>query len=327
MDILEYGKYDYDRRKIIPMHINYLGFPLQAPVDKSRIKHIGNVPDFLTKRGIPVTFVINLEQSLERRKYILEQCQKQQINNLYLLKAFNGREEYKEIKRNLPEFAVITEPDDFDKKRQSLQKIGYESDYGPGQQGCIASHLYLWKLIIQEQLPFAFILEDDVTFHPNFKQLFDHAWRNRPQDGTLFSFSMAHGEDTYCETLSTPTWKKYAQHMAACYIITNKGANQLLEKFSIKFFPHIIPIADDVPYATHETSYKLHYNNNNTFNKKEGRRNCGIVSTPLSNGQDSAILSINSGKSIPIINRYIIGAIVVFVIFLFLLVIYKWIKK
>lgn len=47
----------------------------------------------------------------------------------------------------------------------------FHSDLTVGEIGCYLSHIKCWQKIIEEKLDYAFILEDDIFFRANFKEL------------------------------------------------------------------------------------------------------------------------------------------------------------
>ena len=281
------GRYNADPSEIIPMKIEYEGFQIQKPLDGKRLTTLADEPDFLTAQGIR-TFLINMDVSKERLTRMLKRLKKARMTNVTRMQGFNGKNEHENMERELPEFAVQPSLGAIKQKKNRLEAIGYTSQYGNGQQGCACSHIYVWKYIVQNKIPIALILEDDIFFHPDFPELFTKAWSNRPKDGTLFNLQHTYAEiSNFC---ADQEWVLYAGESACCYLLTYEGAEQLLEKFSSKIFPDIIPINDDVPFSTHGTSYKLHYINDGQFNKGSGGRECGLVSSPVTNAPMSSVI-------------------------------------
>lgn len=53
----------------------------------------------------------------------------------------------------------------------------------PGELGCALSHIAAYRLIVERQIPFALILEDDAWLNPNVSQLLEAIERRyRPED-------------------------------------------------------------------------------------------------------------------------------------------------
>jgi GR25 family glycosyltransferase involved in LPS biosynthesis len=65
----------------------------------------------------------------------------------------------------------------------------------PGKQGCFLSHFKIWKEIIDNKIPYMVILEDDVMFHPKWKDLAPEYFQNTPKNfdvlylGAQFEFN------------------------------------------------------------------------------------------------------------------------------------------
>ena len=100
-------------------------------------------------------YIINLKQSTERRKSILIQLEKQNINNFKFIDAVDGK---KISKNDLASFVFENE-----KKYNSWgQKLTLS------QIGCALSHIKIYKDFIKSKKSYALILEDDAVFLENF---------------------------------------------------------------------------------------------------------------------------------------------------------------
>lgn len=92
-----------------------------------------------------------------------------------------------------------------------------------GKQGCLLSHVALWQEIIDQQLPYAIVFEDDVLFHSQWRELAPAYFEETPRD---FDLLYLHGQVigrlpdrvTRPPTLCT-----------AAYVITSLGAQRLLD--------------------------------------------------------------------------------------------------
>lgn len=51
-----------------------------------------------------------------------------------------------------------------------------------GKQACALGHYTIWKRIIDQQLPYAVVFEDDVLFHKDWEQLACTFWNSTPKD-------------------------------------------------------------------------------------------------------------------------------------------------
>ncbi len=99
----------------------------------------------------------------------------------------------------------------------------------PGNIACTLSHISLWKKVVDEQLPYLLIFEDDALPHPNFRQLAPAWWEKTPQD--LDIILLGNQMNTEIQELYD-TNTLIVKHPAFClhaYIVTQKGAQRLLE--------------------------------------------------------------------------------------------------
>jgi glycosyl transferase, family 25 len=53
-----------------------------------------------------------------------------------------------------------------------------------GEVGCYASHMRAWEHVIDNRLPYAMVLEDDVRCQPELAEIADVAVRTAPPAGT-----------------------------------------------------------------------------------------------------------------------------------------------
>ncbi|QHM71260.1 glycosyltransferase family 25 protein [Mixta intestinalis] len=90
------------------------------------------------------TFIINLEEEVERKEKITNQCKQHDID-YHLIKAVNGKK--------LPQEVISAVTADYPACGLTL-----------GEIGCALSHLTIYAKIINENLNCALILEDDATF-------------------------------------------------------------------------------------------------------------------------------------------------------------------
>ena len=288
-NITNYGKY---KKELETIKIKYAGFVPKFQVDSSRLEQVVNNPDFITANDINDVFLINMDKSKIRFRKMEKKLASVGITNYKRMRGFNGMREISKMKKQLPEFSIL-DPEKLSTLNETfIKKIEYDS-VSVGQQGCACSHLYLYKYMVQENIPIALIMEDNLCFHPEFKKLFLQGWAGRPQKGVLFNF-LSSQQDTKpsCFESEKLVWKKHALRSCSFYIITKEGANRILETVSKKNFP-ILPTADSPPYSSCKDSYKLHYNNHNVFDEECGNRRCGIVGNPLEGDKNSEIYTMN----------------------------------
>ena len=102
-----------------------------------------------------------------------------------------------------------------------------------GSWGCTLSHLKLWKHIIDNNIPLATVFEDDVHFHPQWKELSEEYWNETPKDFDILYMGSSL-DSTRCEN-TTITTEKITTESCFCthaYVITLDGAKNLLNLMS-----------------------------------------------------------------------------------------------
>ncbi|MFC7670046.1 glycosyltransferase family 25 protein [Hymenobacter humi] len=99
------------------------------------------------------TFVINLERSTMRRASIQKQLDAQEID-FEFIKAVDGAQLSDEYLAKICNFEELA-------KRPYIQH--------KGMYGCILSHYHIYEKIVNDNLPYALVLEDDVVIQPGIK--------------------------------------------------------------------------------------------------------------------------------------------------------------
>lgn len=93
----------------------------------------------------------------------------------------------------------------------------------PGTQGCLLSHLLLWKKIIREKIPLTVVLEDDVMFHPQWSFLAPMYYDETPKIYDILYMGSQRdeaGDGSYVDRV--PVFCTHA------YVITLEGAKKLI---------------------------------------------------------------------------------------------------
>ncbi|CAG8788602.1 25641_t:CDS:1, partial [Dentiscutata erythropus] len=142
-----------------------------------------------------------------------------------------------------------------------FRKYGY-GELSPSRRACYLSHYMIYKLIIDEGLNNALILEDDVDFETNIAAITTEIHRNLPAYwDTLY---IGHCFESIGKLVdnSSFTNRLYESVMPVCahaYAVSNWGARKLLEKLD-PMIPH-----DAIDLALLEiiknkeiTSYSVH---------------------------------------------------------------------
>lgn len=103
-------------------------------------------------------FVINLDKSTERMAFMHQQLE--QLNIEYVrVPAVYGKE------------LTDSEIDAVYDNKKNLAK--YDKELNVGEIGCYLSHVNCWNMMVEQQLDYALILEDDSILHSEFVSLID----------------------------------------------------------------------------------------------------------------------------------------------------------
>jgi len=96
-----------------------------------------------------------------------------------------------------------------------------------GQRGCAQSHIQLWRTIVNQNLPYALIVEDDACFDKNWRQKLEQ-----------YSLTIEDPEwDAVFLNVSEPMsplhqWQLVQeQYLTGGYILSQKGAKKILALF------------------------------------------------------------------------------------------------
>ena len=101
-----------------------------------------------------------------------------------------------------------------------------------GQKGCAQSHINIYRHMLQNDLPYAFILEDDACFDLSFSERLEDCWRTI--DDENWDLIVLNGS----EPIHPPfQWVlQTEQYLTAGYIISRKGATQILNQYHDCFY-------------------------------------------------------------------------------------------
>ena len=98
------------------------------------------------------------------------------------------------------------------------------SNMSPGEKGCAASHLLVWKNFVRSSnKEFLFVAEDDMIPHSNFAKLFPTYWNKTPDS---FDIVLV-GSHLYAEPSEPLVLARSALNLHA-YILSKKGARKLV---------------------------------------------------------------------------------------------------
>ena len=107
----------------------------------------------------------------------------------------------------------------------------FHSAMRPSEKACAQSHIDIWRFMVRENLEYALILEDDACFDKTWQLTLDQ-FEEQIHD-TEWNVIMLNASESM-----TPlhTWLPATeQYLTAGYILSNKGARQLLEQFQGHF--------------------------------------------------------------------------------------------
>ncbi|UOQ73413.1 glycosyltransferase family 25 protein [Hymenobacter cellulosilyticus] len=175
-------------------------------------------------------FVINLARSPKRRKFIEASLQK-----LGLAFEFFVAVDANELDDAY--IASIGDPARADFLARYMKKGAY---------GCLLSHQALFQKIVDENLPYATIMEDDVQVAPDFKQLLDKLVPHlNPNEIVLLNSRNDFGETAYSTHAVVPVLGyqlaypilPWVLQSGAAYVITQQAAQNLLSIISPVRYP------------------------------------------------------------------------------------------
>ena len=98
-----------------------------------------------------------------------------------------------------------------------------------GECGCILSHYYLWKKIVDEKIPVTMILEDDaINVHPQFEKKVVNYYNSLPKDWDIFLLGFWLNKGTNGKQINTNIYSVDNFVLLHSYLITYEGAKKLL---------------------------------------------------------------------------------------------------
>jgi GR25 family glycosyltransferase involved in LPS biosynthesis len=114
-------------------------------------------------------YVINLKRRPDRLQYFYDNYPFDK-NNVEVVYGFDGKNVEQENNY---------EVDIFNKLSNNLM---------PGEKGCFISHLRIYKDIVDKNIPFAVVMEDDCAFCENFKDKINNIINEIPNDCQILYF-------------------------------------------------------------------------------------------------------------------------------------------
>jgi GR25 family glycosyltransferase involved in LPS biosynthesis len=210
-------------------------------------------------------FLINLERCVDRRLHFIKQCQIHKIpfEKIQKIEAVDGithpftKNEILMFSRS--NFLLNPEP--------IVRRI----------MGNQLSHYYTLKHIVEKQYQYSIICQDDVMFKPEFASYIDNIIKNLPENAEIINlglhqhaegkefvswdFNNTNDSDFICSKIINPyvgVWKEDMNPCSLCYIVTLKGAKNILEFFDIFGFKK----TTDFNFIDYLVNKKIFYGSN-----------------------------------------------------------------
>jgi GR25 family glycosyltransferase involved in LPS biosynthesis len=118
----------------------------------------------------------------------------------------------------------------------NVDPLGYNLDniqgWKFGEVGIWASNWKAWKLFIESDYDYLILLEDDIKIYDSFMELLSKYISELPEDWDAFHFfSPADQHYKYSSTMdvSENTCHAYQDWSCACYIVSKKGAQRMID--------------------------------------------------------------------------------------------------
>lgn len=156
------------------------------------------------------TFVINLDRSIERWNEVSVLIKQAGFTNIGRFAAIDASNP-KELEEA---WALHGNPP---------LNINEDREFGTylGKQGCLLSHVGIWKMMIEKEIKMAVIFEDDVKFHPEFANLAPQYWQHTPRDFDVLYIGAQLDMYSSSHIARVPTFCTHAM------IVTLEGAKKL----------------------------------------------------------------------------------------------------
>jgi glycosyl transferase family 25 len=171
----------------------------------------------------PLNFVINLKRRPERLKNFFDNCPLQKINVIYGFDGKNIENENINEKKLLDKFV----------------------NFLPGEKGCFISHLRIWRYIVDNDIDYGLIFEDDANLCNDFLKKYKDFITEIPNDcdiafiGGKFDTDYKMNENNYIQISKnviqhknvTPEYYYDFCRTTHSYILSKKTAKMLIHKF------------------------------------------------------------------------------------------------
>ena len=100
-----------------------------------------------------------------------------------------------------------------------------------GERGCAASHIQLWRRLLELDLPAAIIMEDDVVLHPDFRTHYEILLSQLPADYDILYLAYVNGYPA--PHFRGELFRGVYVWTTSAYVLSNQGARRLLEHLPV----------------------------------------------------------------------------------------------
>jgi GR25 family glycosyltransferase involved in LPS biosynthesis len=202
------------------------------------------------------SFCISLEKNKDQWRNILDMIRNAGFENVEIFPGINGKEIGKmyngepvsentqNLVHSLGGFSNLLTPwARYTLKTEKNRK--YDAQLSSwGAVGCYLSHVLIWNMMIENDLPYCAIFEDDVKFVDNFKKEYQKRLEFIPDDadGIFLGVSDNFLGKKYNEYFDKIEGVFFGLH---AYILTNRGAKKLLKNV----FPIEVQIDSNMSFS------------------------------------------------------------------------------
>lgn len=151
--------------------------------------------------------IINLEKKTERWLTVVNRIKDAGFTSIHRFDAIGSN-------RLQQGWAILNNPSFAHNKDVFFQHV-------LGKQGCFLSHMLLWKEIIEKQIPFMTIFEDDILFHELWNTIAPMYFDMTPKDFDILYLGSQFEKASKYHIDRVPVYCLHA------YVISLKGATKL----------------------------------------------------------------------------------------------------
>jgi GR25 family glycosyltransferase involved in LPS biosynthesis len=214
------------------------------------------------------TYVINMDKSTERWSMVQTRLRDAGFTLIQRISAVDALQS-EELSRH---WSMYQSPS-FDLKKDP------EFQQYPGKQGCFLSHVKLWREMMEKQIPWVTVFEDDVLFHPKWKDYAPTYFENVPNDWDLIYLGCQMDFDSDFHIEQGPVYCTHAM------VLTLEGAKQLYQSlhsrrdgvYTIDNMFHDMQLQKTFPVSFYIWNARMFPCDSAFMNKGWSRRNHGLV--------------------------------------------------